>query len=197
MFCFFGVFFSFIACGSVLAPVLGLMASICTNFMVFFKYLLFLILCIFNTQPLDLYVNKWGISLTNFLIILSRNTFLMPLLVFILSILFPLSMICYSKSVLIRTFSSKMFLMSFLSTFLVNLVKNMNYMSKWHLFSTLLLSIVHIWVNYVLQSADIILTQKYKSAADSVVLFSTTDYIEVIIVTLFFILFCCHASISK
>lgn len=194
MFCFFGVFFSFIACGSVLAPVLGLMASICTNFMVFFKYLLFLILCIFNTQPLDLYVNKWGISLTNFLIILSRNTFLMPLLVFILSILFPLSMICYSKSVLIRTFSSKMFLMSFLSTFLV---KNMNYMSKWHLFSTLLLSIVHIWVNYVLQSADIILTQKYKSAADSVVLFSTTDYIEVIIVTLFFILFCCHASISK
>lgn len=133
MFCFFWGFFSFIACGSVLAPVLGLMASICTNFMVFFKYLLFLILCIFNTQPLDLYVNKWGISLTNFLIILSRNTFLMPLLVFILSILFPLSMICYSKSVLIRTFSSKMFLMSFLSTFLV---KNMNYMSKWHLFST-------------------------------------------------------------
>lgn len=194
MFCFFCFSFSFIACGSVLAPVLGLMASICTNFMVFFKYLLFLILCIFNTQPLDLYVNKWGISLTNFLIILSRNTFLMPLLVFILSILFPLSMICYSKSVLIRTFSSKMFLMSFLSTFLV---KNMNYMSKWHLFSTLLLSIVHIWVNYVLQSADIILTQKYKSAADSVVLFSTTDYIEVIIVTLFFILFCCHASISK
>lgn len=194
MFFFFSFFFSFIACGSVLAPVLGLMASICTNFMVFFKYLLFLILCIFNTQPLDLYVNKWGISLTNFLIILSRNTFLMPLLVFILSILFPLSMICYSKSVLIRTFSSKMFLMSFLSTFLV---KNMNYMSKWHLFSTLLLSIVHIWVNYVLQSADIILTQKYKSAADSVVLFSTTDYIEVIIVTLFFILFCCHASISK
>lgn len=194
MFFFFCFFFSFIACGSVLAPVLGLMASICTNFMVFFKYLLFLILCIFNTQPLDLYVNKWGISLTNFLIILSRNTFLMPLLVFILSILFPLSMICYSKSVLIRTFSSKMFLMSFLSTFLV---KNMNYMSKWHLFSTLLLSIVHIWVNYVLQSADIILTQKYKSAADSVVLFSTTDYIEVIIVTLFFILFCCHASISK
>lgn len=60
----------------------------------------------------------------------------MPLLVFILSIPFPLSMICYSKSVLIRTFSSKMFLMSFLSTFLVNLVKNMNYMSKWHLFST-------------------------------------------------------------
>lgn len=136
MFFFVCFFFSFIACGSVLAPVLGLMASICTNFMVFFKYLLFLILCIFNTQPLDLYVNKWGISLTNFLIILSRNTFLMPLLVFILSILFPLSMICYSKSVLIRTFSSKMFLMSFLSTFLVNLVKNMNYMSKWHLFST-------------------------------------------------------------